>query len=463
MPITSSRSHPYSIFTHSVGANIAGHSLLAKLRAIAQAGFDGIELFQDDLDAFATSEEFHRIQQSGEAVSVDQQQTPFSLTPPDSPMNLQRRYSESSTASQSSASTSATSYTDGKATYVPKTHFAVAGLDDDLLVRNEKGELVTGSDGLPMTYNAWGPCSATAYRQELAAASYIASFCVSLGVRIYSLQPLRDFEGWAKPEDQLLALRRARSRFEIMRALGTDLLLICSNNQPSPTAVGDIERIGDDLAQLSQFADHFGPVLTPYRKNSDGTLERQAKTIRIGYEALSWGAHVDVWSRAWQAVKHADRYNVGLILDSFNTLAREYADPCTGTGITDKYEDPYAEVMKSINALSTVAADKIFFLQIGDARKLPAPLPPSPNADEPRPARMIWSRGNRLFPCEYKEGAFLPTREFVQAAVRHAGYKGPWSIEVFNSSLSDEDERVPTSHALRARAGLDRLLEEVYA
>lgn len=467
MSFTHTRPHPYSIFTHSVGANIAGHPLLAKLRAIADAGFDGIELFQDDLDAFANSEEFRRNQERGDAAisHSNQHSNIFALTPPDSPMNFNRRYSESSTSSAASSSnTSATSYALGTKIGSNKSYFAVAGLDDDLLVRNETGDLVIGLDGLPMTYNAFGTCTATTYRQELAAAFYIASYCDSLGLRIYSLQPLRDFEGWARPEDQLLALRRARSRFEVMRALGADLLLICSNNQQHPTTVGDLERIGDDLAQLGHFAEQFGPVLTPsYRSNAEGGIEREAKPIRIGYEALSWGAHVDVWSRAWQAVKHADRDNVGLILDSFNTLAREYADPCTATGIMDKYEDPYAEVMKSIDALATVPAEKIFFLQIGDARKMAQSLAPSPNPDEPRPARMIWSRGNRLFPCEYKEGAFMPVKEFVLAAVKQAGYSGAWSIEVFNSSLLDEGEDVPVSHARRARAGLDRLVEEVYA
>lgn len=460
---TYTRPHSYSIFTHSVGSNIAGHSLLSKLRAVAQAGFDGIELFQDDLSAFAISNEFHLIQAQGDAIVVQQSQNVFSLTPPDSPMNLHRRYSESSTASDSSSGTSATSYTTRDSARAGKGCDHVAGLNDDLLVRNETGDLVYGSDELPMTYDAFGSCTATAYRQELAAASYIASYCDSLGLRVYSLQPLRDFEGWVKPEDQLIAMRRARSRFEVMRALGTDLLLICSNNQQAPTTVGNVERIGQDLAQLARFADQFGPVMAPYSKNIDGSVGRKAVPIRIGYEALSWGAHVDVWSRAWQAVRHADMYNVGLILDSFNTLAREYADPCTLTGITDQYENPYAEVMKSINALSTVPGDKIFFLQIGDARKLAAPLVPSPNAEEPRPARMIWSRGNRLFPCEYNEGAFLPVREFVHAAVMEAGYDGPWSIEVFNSSLLDGDKGVPVSHALRARAGLDLLVEEVYA
>ncbi|GAC93963.1 4-hydroxyphenylpyruvate dioxygenase [Pseudozyma hubeiensis SY62] len=461
------RAHPYSIFTHSVGANAAGHSLLAKIRAIARAGFDGIELFQDDLDAFAASDEFRQIQERGDAIvsTPSLSSSPFfsGLTPPDSPMNLDRRCSSSSSVSTSSSSANGTPYCAANGIRSRDKYVAVAGLDDDLLVRNDKGDLVAGLDGLPMTYNAWGPCTATAYRQELAAASYIASYCDSLNLQVYSLQPLRDFEGWASPQDQLLALRRARSRFEVMRRLGADLLLICSNNQHAPATVGDVEKIGRDLAQLGQFAEHFGPVYSFYHANCSGSIERRARPIRIGYEALSWGAHVDIWSRAWQAVQHADRDNVGLILDSFNTLAREYADPCTRTGITDQHADPHAAVLQSVNKLSMVPAEKIFFLQIGDARRMPEPLKPSPNADEPRPARMIWSRGNRLFPCEYDRGAFLPTRDFVQAAVLRAGYQGPWSVEVFNSSLADEAEGVPVEHAMRARAGLDRLVEEVYA
>ncbi|KAJ9477186.1 4-hydroxyphenylpyruvate dioxygenase [Pseudozyma hubeiensis] len=461
------RAHPYSIFTHSVGANASGHSLLAKIRAISRAGFDGIELFQDDLDAFAASDEFRQIQERGDAIvsTPSLPSLPFlsGLTPPDSPMNLDRRSSSSSVSSSTSSSAAGTPFFAPNAIRATSKYVAVAGLDDDLLVRNDTGDLVIGLDGLPMTYNAWGPCTATAYRQELAAASFIASYCDSLNLHVYSLQPLRDFEGWASPKDQLLALRRARSRFEVMRRLGTDLLLICSNNQHAPATVGDVERIGRDLAQLGQFAELFGLISSFYRPDRSDSIEPRGRPIRIGYEALSWGAHVDVWARAWKVVQHADRDNIGLILDSFNTLAREYADPCTKSGINDQHADPYAAVMESVDKLSMVPAEKIFFLQIGDARRMPEPLKPSPNADEPRPARMIWSRANRLFPCEYDRGAFLPTRDFVQAAVLRAGYQGPWSVEVFNSSLADEAEEVPVEHATRARAGLDRLGEEVYA
>ncbi|KAI3489754.1 hypothetical protein L1887_46125 [Cichorium endivia] len=69
---------------------------------------------------------------------------------------------------------------------------------------------------------------------------------------------------------------------------------------------------------------------------------------------------------------------------------------------------------------------------------------------------MIWSRSSRLFPCEYDQGAFMPVPAFVDRVVK-AGYKGPWSIEVFNDSLNDTSRDTTRSHATRARAGLDRL------
>ncbi|SNX81305.1 uncharacterized protein MEPE_00010 [Melanopsichium pennsylvanicum] len=198
------------------------------------------------------------------------------------------------TASKSSSSTSASSHIESVHNSISEPHVAVARLEDDLLVRNARGELLIGPDGLPMTYNTWDTCSATAYRQGLAAASFIAS-CDSLGLRIYCLQPLRDFEGWPKPEDPFFVLLLACSRFEEMRALGANLLLICSDNQHARTTVRDLERIGSDLAQLVQYPNRFGPVLATYRFNPDGSVKRQAKPIRIDYKALLWGAHVDMW------------------------------------------------------------------------------------------------------------------------------------------------------------------------
>jgi len=78
------------------------------------------------------------------------------------------------------------------------------------------------------------------------------------------------------------------------------------------------------------------------------------------------------------------------------------------------------------------------------------------------PAMMIWSRSSRLYPCEREKGAFMPVSDFVKA-VMNARYNGPWSIEVFNKSLQEQGEQVEQEHSVRARSGLDMLVEQVFS
>ncbi|PWN41012.1 xylose isomerase-like protein [Ceraceosorus guamensis] len=395
------------MFTHSAGAHAAGHSLTTKLRAIAASGLDAVEIFQDDLDAFAKSPEFQICN------------TRDALTPPDSPTS--RRASDSSSQTSSSA---------------PLTKAGLRG--------EAKGQSSTSEMAI---FNAHGPCTPAELAQEVAAAAYIGDLCASLGLQVLNLQPLRDVEGWSSAEDQAAADARVRSRFPIMRALGTDLLLCCSNNQPSPRTTGDAHRIAQDLARMADEAKTFSE-----------TIGQDSRPLRIAYEGLSWGAHHDTWQGAWQCVELANRDNVGLVLDSFNTLGREFADPCCADGVS-----AHPTWRESLARIPTVPAEKIFLVQIGDARRVPAPLEPSPNAKEPRPSRMIWSRSHRLFPGEIAKGAFLPTIEFMHAVVVQAGYRGPWSVEVFNDSLSDEASNVPSHHANRAKVGLEWLFAQVLA
>lgn len=394
----------FSTFTHSVGANAAGHTLTAKLRAIVRAGYDAVEIFQDDLDAFASSAEFQAIYEAS--------------TPPESPTYAHRSLQKS-------------------------------GADD-------RGEDMVTAAHKPSTeaktaWNAHGPCTPTEVAREMAAASYIAGLCSVLGLKVLTLQPLRDYEGWVDEADRHAAMMRATSRFPVMRALGTDLMVVCSNNVGAPKTTGDPAKLALDLAALADEAARYDAASPYYR----------TQPIRIAYEALSWGAHVDVWRQAYRVVELADRRNVGICFDSFNTLGREYADPCSPSGIQQPEDAALARVEASIRDIArTVRGDKVFFLQVGDARKLPSPLAPSPNADEPRPARMIWSRGNRLYPGELDRGGFMPVTHFVRAVLQ-TGYKGPWSIEVFNSSLNDEGDTVVDEHARRGHAGLSWLAKQV--
>ena len=96
------------------------------------------------------------------------------------------------------------------------------------------------------------------------------------------------------------AFDRAERKFDVMQALGTDLMLVCSN--VSPAALGGIDRAADDFRELGERAAERG--------------------LRIGYEALAWGRHVYDHRDAWEIVRRADHPAVGLILDCFHTLAR---------------------------------------------------------------------------------------------------------------------------------------------
>ncbi|HEY8289348.1 MAG TPA: TIM barrel protein [Acetobacteraceae bacterium] len=210
-----------------------------------------------------------------------------------------------------------------------------------------------------------------------------------LGLTITCFQPFRDFE--AMPDAQRARnLDRAERKFDVMQALGTDLLLVCSNVQRS--AIDDDARAAADLAEMA---------------------ERAAKRgLRVGYEALAWGTHVNRWRHAWKIVQAGGHDALGLIVDSFHTLA---------VG-----DDP--------TEIAAVPSGKLFFVQLADAPRL--------SMDS-----LSWSRHFRNFPGQGQ----LPVAAFLQSVLA-AGYRGPLSLEIFN----DEFRAAPTR--LMARDGLRSLL-----
>ena len=126
----------------------------------------------------------------------------------------------------------------------------------------------------------------------------VRDIAASLGLGIAIFQPFRDFE--AAPDAQRQRnLDRAERKFDVMQQLGTDLVLVCSNVQPS--AINDDARAAADLAEMAERASRRG--------------------LRVGYEALAWGRHVNRWAHAWRIVQQAAHPALGLIVDSFHTLS----------------------------------------------------------------------------------------------------------------------------------------------
>ncbi|GGN86866.1 4-hydroxyphenylpyruvate dioxygenase [Streptomyces albiflavescens] len=197
----------------------------------------------------------------------------------------------------------------------------------------------------------------------------IRSRTADLGLSIDLYQPMRDIE--AVPEDQFARnLRRARHKFELMRRLGADTVLVCSS--VSPLAVDDDALAAGQLRRLADLAQDFG--------------------IRVAYEALAWGRHVSTYDHAWRIVEAADHPCLGTCLDSFHILARG-SDP---KGIED------------------IPGQKIFFLQLADAPLMAMDV-------------LQWSRHYRCFPGQ---GGFDIAG--LLGHVMRAGYEGPLSLEVFN-------------------------------
>ena len=192
------------------------------------------------------------------------------------------------------------------------------------------------------------------------------------GLEIVLFQPFRDFEGLPEPHRRR-AFARAERKFDLMAELGTRDILICSSVHPE--ALGGIDRMADDFAALGEIAAPRG--------------------IRLGYEALAWGRHVFDHRDAWEVVRRADHPNVGLILDSFHTLARRI--------------DP--------NTIRRIPGDKIFFVQLADAPAIEMDL-------------LYWSRHFRNMPGE----GDLDVRGFMRA-VAATGYRGPVSLEIFNDQF----------------------------
>ncbi|SDE92332.1 4-hydroxyphenylpyruvate dioxygenase [Salipiger thiooxidans] len=211
------------------------------------------------------------------------------------------------------------------------------------------------------------------------------------GLDITLFQPFRDFECLPEPL-RSKAFDRAKRKFDVMQELGTDLILICSSVHPR--ALGGIQRAADDLAELGEIAG--------------------ARGLRIGYEALAWGRHINDHRDAWEIVRRADHGSVGLILDSFHTLGRRI--------------DP-----ESIRA---IPGDKIFFVQLADAPAIEMDL-------------LYWSRHFRNMPGE----GDLEIRRFMQA-VMAAGYAGPISLEIFNDQFRGSNAKATAQDGYRSLVAL---------
>jgi len=193
-----------------------------------------------------------------------------------------------------------------------------------------------------------------------------------LGLEIVGLQPFRDYEAMPEPYKSR-SLERAKHKFELMHALGTKKLFICSNT--SIHTINNLDKAAEDLYDIAEMAKEHG--------------------FEIGYEALSWGRFVNTYHQSIEIVKRANHPNLGNILDNFHISA-----------LNSTFEDIY-----------TIPKEKFTIVQVADAPKYDM-------------GAMHLGRHYRCFPGQ---GAF-PVVEFMKA-VCATGYDGYLSHEIFSDEF----------------------------
>jgi 4-hydroxyphenylpyruvate dioxygenase len=291
----------------------------------------------------------------------------------------------------------------------------------------------------------WEPTS-----ENLQVARKLGDLVKSLGMRIICTQPMRKIEGVKDPQERRTALDLVAKRFPFMRAFDTDMVFMCASIRNDSGATTDLKVVARDLAEMGDMAAAFS--------KADG-----GRMLKIGYEGLSWATRNNTWSASWEAVRMANRPNVGVVVDAFNVLAVEWADPYN-PGLHGRVYSTLEEAIEILclslaSMVVSLPAEKIFMFQVGDAECVD-PRSFLPPADPETPPLLPWSRAHRLFPFETAKGAYMPV-ELVAAAVLATGYQGPMSLEIFSSSFDVTGDHVHEESAKRGMVALAKLTEAV--
>jgi sugar phosphate isomerase/epimerase len=213
------------------------------------------------------------------------------------------------------------------------------------------------------------------------------------GLRVTGIQVMRDYEGLSGTLHEY-KVDVAKNMLRVCAAVGAPMLLVCSST--SAHASGEIEAIARDLAKLANLAVPLG--------------------VTIGYEALSWGRHVNHYLQSWEAVQLADHSNLGIVIDSYHILANHAA----------------------LDDLAEIPGSKIVMVQLSDFmwREIRS-------AEE----RLETARHLRVFPGEGEHARELS--EMVRHLYR-SGYAGDYSFEVFNDDYLQMPLDVVAARARRS-------------
>ncbi|KAH9429685.1 hypothetical protein MCOR02_009422 [Pyricularia oryzae] len=284
----------------------------------------------------------------------------------------------------------------------------------------------------------------TVESSQLAAATHIGDLCRARNLAIISLQPFLNYDGLLDREQHARRIPELRHWISLAHALGTDLIQIPSSMLPSSQTTTDMDAI---VADLREAAD-LGLAASP--------------PVRFAYESIAWSSTSDLWEQSWEAVRRADRPNLGVCLDTFHIAARLFADPTRADGIVPGCQAAFdASVARLAEAIRR-DPQRVFWVQVADGERLSSPLLPGHEFyAEGQPPRMSWSRNCRLFYGEEARGAYLPVKPIAHAIFKAAGWEGWVSLELFHRRMADEGSDVAEELAARGAASWQKLVADL--
>ena len=216
------------------------------------------------------------------------------------------------------------------------------------------------------------------------------------GLRVTSFQLLRDYEGLhAHLHEYKIDI--AKSLLDLIEAVGAPILVVASST--SAYASGDLDKIAADLQELAELS--------------------APRNVRVAFGAPAWARWINEFTDVWEAVRRADRPNLGVLINAFHWLAR--ATP--------------------LDKLDTIPGERIFLVQLADY------LGELSDINETADHR-------RAFPHESAH------REIIGVLVRklhRGGYRGDYVFEVFNDEYW---HLAPESIVARAQKAARWLVDE---
>lgn len=213
------------------------------------------------------------------------------------------------------------------------------------------------------------------------------------GLRVTGIQVMRDYEGLDGALHQY-KVDVAMNMLQICHAVGSPLLMVCSSS--SAHATGDLNVIAQHLAKLANLA-------VPLK-------------IRIGFEALSWGRHINQYTQAWEVIQMANHANLGIVIDSYHLLANN----------------------ASLKELDDIPGHRVAMVQLSDFmwREIHS-----------LQEKVETARHMRVFPGAGEHSIELSN---MVRRLHRSGYRGDYSFEVFNDDYLQMSSDVVADHARRS-------------